>query len=226
MPRMNAKPKTVLLTKAPRPGHVKTRLIPLLGPEGAAALQARLIKHALATIRRAALGDVELHGDPADDAFLKFCAAQYRASLTEQCAGDLGARMHHAFTAAAHDAGVLLIGSDCPALTARHLREAARALTTDCDAVLVPVEDGGYALIGLRHPEPRLFEDIAWGTSSVLEQTRERLRQTALHWAELETLWDVDTAADHERMMRSGLLGEGARAPPRAGSGSVVPDSF
>jgi rSAM/selenodomain-associated transferase 1 len=223
---MNAKPKVVLLTKAPRPGQVKTRLIPLLGPERAAALQARLIKHMLATIQRAAFSDVELHGDPADDAFLQFCAAQYRASLKAQCAGDLGARMHHAFASASDASGMLLIGSDCPALTARHLSEAARALATGYDAVLGPVEDGGYALIGLRHPEPRLFEGIAWGTSSVLGQTRERLRQAGLRWAELETLWDVDTAADYERLMRSRLLEDRSRPPQRAGRGSVGPGSF
>jgi uncharacterized protein len=203
--------RVVLLTKAPRPGHVKSRLIPLLGAEAAAALQARLIKHALATIRRGAFREVELHGDPAGDAFLQFCADQYGVTLVQQCAGDLGARMHHAFAGAPKSEPVLLIGSDCPALTAKHLRAAAQALAHASDCVLVPAEDGGYALIGLARVDARLFEGIAWGTSRVLEQTRERLRALGWRWTELETLWDVDTAADYERLTQSGLL-----SPPRS----------
>jgi rSAM/selenodomain-associated transferase 1 len=223
---MDAKASVVLLTKAPQPGRVKTRLIPLLGTDGAAALQARLIKHTLATIRRAAFSNVEVHADPANDPFLQFCAAQYRATLVQQCAGDLGARMHHAFASASAASGVLLIGSDCPALTARHLRDAARALVVGHDVVLGPAEDGGYTLIGLRRPDARLFEGIAWGTSSVLAQTRERLRDAGLHWAELEMLWDVDSAADYERLMRSRLLEERSRPNQRAGRRSTFPDSF
>jgi rSAM/selenodomain-associated transferase 1 len=206
MLRTTGRTQVILLTKAPRPGEVKTRLMPLLGAEGAAALQARFIKHALATIRRAGFKNIELHGDPASDPFLQFCADHYRATLLEQCPGDLGARMHHAFARAADGSSVVLIGSDCPALTSRHLREAARALASGSDAVLVPVEDGGYALIGLARADQRLFEGVAWGTSSVLEQTRERLRELGRRWTELETLWDVDTVADYERLVQSGLL--------------------
>ena len=84
------------------------------------------------------------------------------------------------FAGTSDTSGALLIGSDCPALTARHLRDAARALASGNDAVLVPVEDGGYALIGLTRCDPRVFEGVSWGTSSVLEQTRERLASNRL----------------------------------------------
>jgi rSAM/selenodomain-associated transferase 1 len=225
--RITDNTRVVLLTKAPQPGRVKTRLVPALGTEGAAALQARLIEHALGTIRRGAFRNVELHGDPASDPFLQFCAEHYGVTLAEQCPGDLGTRMHHAFASAAGGSRVLLIGSDCPALTAKHLRDAARALATDCDAVLVPVQDGGYALIGLARPDQRLFEGIAWGTSAVLEQTRERLGNLGRRWAELETLWDVDTVTDYERLVRSRLLDQRARANrQRACGGPVVSENF
>jgi glycosyltransferase A (GT-A) superfamily protein (DUF2064 family) len=72
MHRTTDSTRVVLLTKAPRPGEVKSRLIPLLGAESAAALQARLIKRTLETVRQAAFRNVELHGDPADDPFLRF----------------------------------------------------------------------------------------------------------------------------------------------------------
>ena len=208
-PISNAR-RVLVLAKAPRPGLAKTRLVPLLGEAGAAALQARLVKHALKTAREAALGAIELHGAPADDDFLRYCAEHYGAALIPQADGDLGSRMHAALgRALGESACAILIGSDCPALTARHLRLAARALDEGHDAVFAPAEDGGYALVALKRCEPRLFEALAWSTPSVMEETRTRLRALGWGWHELETLWDVDVPADYERLLASGLLERG-----------------
>ncbi len=198
----------VVFAKAPQPGAVKTRLIPLLGAEGAAALHLRLVKRALATARAAAFGRVELHCAPdAEDAFFRFCGSRYGAALAPQAAGDLGARMLAAFgTALAAHARVLLIGSDCPALSARDLRQAEQALREGHDAVLAPAEDGGYALIGLTRCDARLFEGIAWGGDGVMAETRARLAALGWRWRELETLWDVDRPEDYARLKDSGLL--------------------
>ena len=196
----------IVFAKAPLPGTVKTRLVPRLGAEGAAALHARLVKHTLSTVREAGFRNVQLHGAPADDPFLRFCASRYGASLSEQCAGDLGMRMHHAFRHAPGQYGALLIGSDCPALMAAHLRRAARTLAESADAVLVPAEDGGYVLIGLARADSLVFEDVRWGTADVLDQTRERLRKLGWRWRELDTVWDVDCEADYDRLVESGLL--------------------
>lgn len=193
--------RVLVFAKAPRPGQVKTRLIPLLGPDGAAALHARLIKHTLRTVRRSGMRNLELHGAPANDDFLRFCAAQYRAELVEQEGPDLGARMHHAAERALQTGGsILLIGTDCPVLSPRHLCEAAMVLDNGEDAVFVPTEDGGYALVGLRRAHAHLFEDVTWSSASVMEQTRERLRALAWRWRELDTLWDVDRPEDYARM--------------------------
>ncbi len=198
----------IVFARAARPGAVKTRLIPLLGPEGSAALHARMVKHSLAIARKSAVGAVELHCAPdCDDEFFRFCGNRYRAALRAQADGDLGARMAAAASGAlaAHSC-VLLIGSDCPALTSRHLREACQALGDGADAVLAPAEDGGYVLIGFSRFDARLFEDIAWGTDGVLQETRVRLRTLGWHWRELETLWDVDRPEDYKRLVASGLL--------------------
>lgn len=204
----------IVFARAPQPGVVKTRLIPLLGAEGAAALHVRLIKHALATARAAAFSRVELHCAPdAEDAFFRFCGNRYGAVLAPQAAGDLGARMLAAFEAAlATHSRVLLIGSDCPALVARDLRQAERALREGHDAVLVPAEDGGYVLIGLARCDARLFEGIAWGGAGVMAETRARLAALGWRWRELETLWDVDRPEDYGRLLDSGLL-EARQAP-------------
>ncbi len=76
------------------------------------------------------------------------------------------------------------------------------------DAVFIPAEDGGYVLVGLRRPQPRLFEGIDWGSERVMAQTRERLSELGLRWVELPTLWDVDRPGD---LLRLATL-EGYRA--------------
>jgi uncharacterized protein len=135
--------------------------------------------------------------------------------------------MHHAFECALHDSNVLLIGSDCPALVAEHLRRAGRILAEGSDAVLIPVEDGGYALIGLARGHFRIFDGIEWGTAHVLEETRERLRELGWRWRELETLWDVDTDADYDRLLASGLLERRIHlGDPHQGRSSKAPDGF
>jgi rSAM/selenodomain-associated transferase 1 len=171
----------------------------------------RLVKHALATARKAAFGRIELCCAPdADDPFFRFCAARYGVELAAQAEGDLGARMHAAFERAlVASPRVLIVGSDCPALTARHLRHADRALHDGADAVFVPCEDGGYALIGLARADRRLFEDIAWGGEAVMASTRERLAALGWQWRELETLWDVDRPEDYERLVAGRLLASG-----------------
>lgn len=198
----------IIFTKAPRPGAVKTRLIPLLGAEGAAALHAKLVKRTLETVRAASLKRVELHCAPdIEDPFFGFCAGHYGVFLKTQTGDDLGARMLGAFTQAlaVYDR-VLLVGSDCPALTSRHLRQAERALRDGTDAVLAPCEDGGYALIGLSRVDAQLFDGIAWGSDNVMAETRARLTRLNWRWHELDTLWDVDRPEDVARLRDAGLL--------------------
>jgi uncharacterized protein len=197
----------LVFAKAPTPGYAKTRLIPVLGAEGAAALHARLIKHTLNKVCQAGFRAVHLYGTPADDDFLRHCAARYGADLVPQSEGDLGARMCAALThTLAASTSAILIGTDCPALTTDDLRRALCALERGNDAVFAPAEDGGYALVALRRCDPRLFDGISWGTPVVMEETRERLRALAWTWEELDLLWDVDTPSDYERLLASRLL--------------------
>jgi len=201
---------TIVFAKAPRAGTVKTRLIPALGAEGAATLHRQLLHGTLVTVTNAGLGPVELHVAPdTSDAFLQDCARRFGVALAPQRGHDLGTRMCHAFDEAlARHARVILVGTDCPVLTEQHLRDADAALdpaqTTQPirggnDAVLIPAEDGGYALIGLRQCDARLFEGIAWGSDTVLAATRARLKALGWRWHELETLWDIDRPEDYRR---------------------------
>jgi glycosyltransferase A (GT-A) superfamily protein (DUF2064 family) len=101
---------------------------------------------------------------------------------------------------------VLLMGSDCPSLTAADLRAAARALREGHDAVFCPAEDGGYVLVGLSQAMPALFDAMTWGTAIVMEETRQRLRNLGWRWHELPVHWDVDRPQDYQRLVREGLL--------------------
>ena len=89
----------------------------------------------------------------------------------------------------------LLLGCDCPGIDGPVLGEAFAALESH-DMVFVPTEDGGYALVGARLDAPAVFQDVSWGSPSVMAQTRARLRAQALRWHELPTLWDVDEPRD------------------------------
>jgi uncharacterized protein len=209
MPPINHDPLTIVFAKAPRAGEVKTRLIPLLGAEGAAALHAQLLHRTLDTATSAGLGPVELHCAPDEhDPALRDCARRFGIAAPPQIGGDLGARMRHAFDEAlARHARVILIGTDCPVLSRRHLRDAHAALEPGGnDAVLIPAEDGGYALIGLTQCDARLFDRIAWGGDTVLAATRDRLKALGWRWRELETLWDVDRPEDYRRWSELMLL--------------------
>jgi uncharacterized protein len=193
-----------VLAKAPLPGFAKTRLIPALGAEGAARLQARLVEHAVATACAARIGPVTLWGTP-DETHPLFQAigARLGVALARQDGGDLGERMLAAVAAA--DMPVLVIGTDCPALTADHLRTAADILRSGADAAIIPAEDGGYALIGLRAPARALFSEMHWSVPSVMEETRRRLRDLGMRWREPVTLWDLDLPQDLERLREIGL---------------------
>lgn len=189
--------RIVIFGKAPVAGKVKTRLIPALGAEGAAALAAQMLERTIAAARETVLA-VELCGDP--DPTLWYAGAP--VSLTFQGAGDLGERLARAAERALSSVEpVILIGADCPDLTSTHLEEAAERLER-YDAVIHPTFDGGYALLGLRRFDRSVFSGIDWSTDRVADQTLERL--AALGWsiAAGERLRDVDEPADLEALAR------------------------
>ena len=187
-----------IMAKAPIPGTAKTRLIPSIGAHAAAVLQERLTERTVATALAAAVGPVTLWcaPDPSHPSFHELIE-RHAVTLKRQPNGDLGARMLAAFAAGP----TLVIGTDCPAFTSEILCNTAKALQ-NADVVLIPAEDGGYVLIGARVAHPQLFAGIAWGTSTVLAETRARIAALDLASVELDPLWDVDTEADLARFER------------------------
>lgn len=183
----------VVFTRTPDPGRVKTRLIPALGAEGAAALHAALARE---TVRLAASSglpvEVRLDGEP-DHAF----AADLRAlgaRILPQGGGDLGERLTRGL---AQHARAFALGSDCVCFDPRWLVEAAH---DPADVVVGPAEDGGYWTIGVRAPLPDLFAAIPWSTPAVLPETLARASRLGLRVSPLPTCYDIDLPADLDRL--------------------------
>ena len=189
----------LLFARYPVAGQAKTRLIPALGPEGAARLHRRLAEHAAGVARAAGAGGaarvtVCFTGAARRD----FCSwLGHDLAYSAQPPGDLGDRLRQA-AAAAFGGGarrVVVCGSDIPGLSAALLRQAFAALAGH-DVVLGPAVDGGYYLIGMNRARPDLFAGIDWGTARVCAQTRAAIERQGLSVAELPLLSDVDRPED------------------------------
>ncbi len=188
----------LIFAKAPVAGLAKTRLVSVLGADGAAHLQAAMTEHTLRTCLRVAPRRVELWCAPsATHPFFVACERRFGVPLREQPEGDLGQRMFHGLSDGLLQApGAVLVGTDAPTLRAGDLKAAAAMLRAGTDAVLAPAVDGGYVLIGASRVEAGLFDEVEWGTPRVLEQTRRRLRALNYRWRELRAHRDIDTPAD------------------------------
>jgi rSAM/selenodomain-associated transferase 1 len=186
--------EVLIFARTPELGKVKTRLATDLGDAAALDIYHRLLAHTCDTVTRSGFpGRVHLAG-PMPETDL-WADAGFRR--VPQADGDLGARMSAAFAQAFADGvrSVVIIGTDCPGLRAEHLHLAMQALQTH-EAVVGPADDGGYWLLGLSSPVRAIFENKAWSTDTVLRDTLADFKALGMSVARLETLRDVDTAAD------------------------------
>jgi rSAM/selenodomain-associated transferase 1 len=196
--------RIVIFAKAPVPGRVKTRLIPVLGEEGAARLAGAMLLDTCREAVAAQLGPVELclSGNLGD--------ILEGVSISDQGEGDLGQRLARAAARViGQGATAIFIGTDCPELDSGRLRNAAKELEQQ-DAVIHPTFDGGYALLGLKQYDASIFSGIEWSTPTVAADTVARIR--ALGWSLQigDTLLDVDEPADLEKVQAA----RKARATP------------
>ena len=201
------------MAKAPRAGTSKTRLCPPLRPEQAAALSGAFLRDMCALVQAVATADL----------FVAYAPAAARAEMRAHVPAE--ARLLAATGESVNEPGVegfgralleamrtlfalgygaaCVLNSDSPTLPTDYLAEAAeRLLTTRESAVLGPTGDGGYYLLGLTRPEPRMFAGIAWSTASVAATTRARAAEAGLAYSELARWNDVDDAAGLARLRR------------------------
>jgi hypothetical protein len=197
-----SRPVVILMVKAPRAGQAKTRLAPALSEEDAASLAACFARDALAHARRV-VSEVIVAYTPADARPLLAELLSGPLIWQEQEGADLGARLEAiAAHAAALGYGQLLImGTDSPTLPASFTLMARDALAAgDADIALGPTEDGGYYLVGLRHPTPGIFQNVDWSTPRAYQQTASNAASLNLRLLRLPPWYDVDTPQDFARL--------------------------
>ncbi len=213
---MPARRRLIIFTRYPRPGACKRRLIPALGPAGAAALQRSMTQGILAWARLLARHrpglEIEVCSPDGDSDRLRAWLGpglRYRS----QGPGDLGRRMYRALARARREGcgRAVLVGSDIPGLTDRIMAQALDALER-CHLVLGPARDGGYYLVGMKRPRPELFQGLRWGGPRVLARTRELARRSGLETRLLPELGDLDRPRD---------LPLWAQAPPVPACGRI-----
>ncbi len=191
--------RLILFARYPVAGRVKTRLIPALGAEGAAALHRRLVLRTLRTAEvaaRRAGSELEIRFDGGSEAAMAHWLGDGWV-CRRQGDGDLGQRMASAFEDSFKEGSTAtaVIGSDCPGLTPELLSGAFDALSQN-SAVLGPATDGGYYLLGLTRFVPELFHGLTWGTDSVLADSLGILERAGIKPGLLDPLDDLDRPGD------------------------------
>jgi rSAM/selenodomain-associated transferase 1 len=184
----------LIFIRNPQLGKVKTRLARTVGDAEALRIYRILLEKTRAAASGVRAERWLFYSDFVDDND-EWPAAEFIKKT--QANGDLGERMEQAFQTA-FEAGakkVVIIGSDCPALTGDLLQQAFDALD-HADFVLGPVPDGGYYLLGMKHLEPTVFRGIAWSTETVRAHTFEKIKAAGKSCFLLPLLSDVDTEED------------------------------
>lgn len=193
--------RILVFCKAPQIGKVKTRLAENIGKAAATAVHEQLARHCLQQVVSYALAPVELWCAPdVTHEFFQQCHKDLGVTLKQQLGEDLGQRMQHALRETLrNDSPVILIGTDCPGLSAEYISTALLA-TSLGSTVIGPAEDGGYVLLGVSELEDDIFVDMPWGTEEVYAKTMARLSGKI---ESLSPLWDVDRIEDLRRLRDS-----------------------
>lgn len=191
-----------VMARAPSAGG-KTRLASHLSAARLRALRSALLADTLQALAECPDVFMFFTPDEAEPELASICDARVRR--VPQVGGDLGARMlaaiRHLLEVCGYDAAVL-VGSDIPLFTADHLREAATTLQSSDGIVLGPADDGGYYLIGMTRVRAALFENIPWGTGTVLTDTLRAADRIGIDARLVRGAYDVDTIDDLRRLER------------------------
>jgi rSAM/selenodomain-associated transferase 1 len=186
----------------------KTRLAPHLSAARLAALRAALLADTLDVIgaaARAGAVDAVLFFTPAGAEREIAAPTSHPFPCVCQSDGDLGQRMRSALEELLGPRGygqAMLVGADIPLLSARHVVEARDMLQASGGLVLGPADDGGYFLIGMTEVYDGLFEQIEWGTDSVLTDTLRAAEQLRIETRLIGSTYDIDTIDDLRQLER------------------------
>jgi len=191
--QINSVQALIAFIKSPLPGKVKTRLAAGIGEQQALICYQKMLEHLQNTLLTvSAIKKVYGTGKHGAEEWSPF-----HFTYHVQQGADIGERMGNAMESSFAEGAekVVLVGGDCPGVYPALFDRAFQLLATH-DLVLGPAFDGGYYLIGLRRPSPKLFEGIAWSTETVLSQTLHKASALGLRYTLVDRLHDVDTVED------------------------------
>jgi rSAM/selenodomain-associated transferase 1 len=193
---VSAGPSLVVFCREPLAGQVKTRLARRIGDGAAAALADAFIRDSIEKARAIAPARLSIAasapGGAACSVYFRRLARRTGATLVDQGAGGLGARMARALSlSGAATTGALLIGTDVPTLSLGILRGLLTSLRR-APVVVAPSLDGGYYAIGVRGPMPPVFSGIRFGGAGVFGETLARLRNAGIPYLAGPAWYDVD----------------------------------
>ena len=203
--------KLIILAKAPIAGHAKSRMIPVLGAEGAAQLHQQITHWMLQRFNNQGDYLVELWcASDIEHPFFQACASEFGVTLKLQTGDDLGERQFIAMTDALEDSEhVVVIGSDVVSLTVNDIQHAFDRLQQGSELVISPAEDGGYGLIGCSKIDRRIFSHVPWGEAEVYAEMVRNLNHIRFNWQPLSQVWDLDRPDDLLRLAECTDLPQG-----------------
>ena len=195
-----AKEAILIFTRFPVPGQAKTRLVPSLGKQGAAELQRSMTEHTLAeamVLKQSTSVDIEIFYEGGARMEMEEWLGT-SLSFRTQHHGDLGIKildaLNQGFEKGYHN--IIVIGTDCPALSSSVISEGFKALTAS-DVVIGPASDGGFYLLGVKKPPaPSLFEMVSWGEDTVCASVCNNAASLHLSVYCLQQLSDIDRPED------------------------------
>ncbi len=198
--------RVIILGKAPIAGRVKTRLMPEYSAEEAAELHTQMMQVVLTKVC-ACFEGIWFAVDDIQHGVIESLVSRFKVELHAQTAGDLGKRLQKLMLASfdADTEPVMFLGTDSPHVDTQRYKDAESALE-HYDIVIGAVEDGGYDLIVLKQNVPELFDNIDWGSDSVLTQTLNHIKGLGLSVKVLQTSFDLDRPEDLKRAPSSSWL--------------------
>lgn len=208
----------IIMSRVPRPGQTKTRLMPYISAQECANFQRAALRDTYHAVRQAApcvylyYADDQIDTNHKPELYLFDPLwslpedATHCLKMRSQQGNDLGERMQNAARELLleYDA-VVLVGSDAPTLSPRHIQQTLTQLGS-YDLVLGPADDGGYYLLAMKKVHDELFTEIPWGTAGVLKETLAKASGLKLSYALLEPLADIDTWQDLLRFVQTGMV--------------------
>ena len=181
----------IIFVRNPELGKVKTRLAAQVGNQKALEVYLKLLQHTKEVALHADCDKFIFATEPLKDETWKDFITAY------QVEGDLGKKMCNAFDLLFKKGfeRVVIIGSDCPGLSSKHINNAFAELN-NVDVVIGPAKDGGYYLLGMKKLHSAIFNGKNWSTNSVYKETIKSFGELQLTFSQLEMLTDVDEVQD------------------------------